>query len=185
MGTKKKKRKKRKAQSVEGQKILQVETIFYFIYLFFSRIVSILQCREEGRMVWWIKVEVLLTVQSVGPCFCPAADILCNPKQVITSRCPSSSSLKMGAKPCLLALSRKGTQFVASLSQSLEGSGREGKKMHRDAKLPAGNAGAAAYPARGELLLLPAQCPEVQPALRQASRGSAMCLWFWQLCSAR
>ena len=38
----KRKERKRKAQSMEGQEILQVET-FYFN--FFSRIVSILQCR--------------------------------------------------------------------------------------------------------------------------------------------
>lgn len=167
-----KKKRKRKAPSMEGQKILQVETFFFSfweLFQFFSV--------EEGRMAWWIKVEVLLTVQRVGPWSSPGTDILCNPKQVITSQCPSSSSLKTRVKPCLLALSGKDTQLRSSISQSLKGFGREWLKIVLRCKLPTANGRAAFCPSGGAQLFLPAQHPKGQPALGGlASRGTAMAL---------
>lgn len=168
------KKKKEKKSSINGRSENSAGGDFFFfsfreLFQFFSV--------EEGRMAWWIKVEVLLTVQRVGPWSSPGTDILCNPKQVITSQCPSSSSLKTRVKPCLLALSGKDTQLRSSISQSLKGFGREWLKIVLRCKLPTANGRAAFCPSGGAQLLLPAQHPKGQPALGGlASRGTAMAL---------
>lgn len=123
--------------------------LFFFCFPFFFFVFSELFqffSREEGRMAWWIKVEELLTVQS-WPLFHSAAHILCNPEQVITSHCPSSSPLKW--VKTMFAFSGKDTWRGASSSLSLEGCCREGRENAPGSKLAASKGWSCIVPCKG------------------------------------
>jgi len=105
-------------------------------------------------MVWWIKVEALLTVQRVGPRSSSPADILRNPEQAITSQCPSSSSPKWG-KNMFSCLSGKDTWLGASPSQTLEGSCRGGGGKAPGYQLPTGKHRSCSVPCKGSRAVSP------------------------------
>lgn len=176
------KKKKEKKSSISGRSENSAGGDF-FSFFFFPELFQFFSV-EEGRMAWWIKVEVLLTVQRVGPWSSPDADILCNPKQVITSQYPSSSSLKTRVKPCLLALSEKDTQLRSSISQSLKGFGREWLKIVLRCKLPTANGKAASCPPGGGTAVSASPAPQGSSCTERACKQRQW-PWLWQLCSAR